>query len=151
MSAGVEPGEAAAEHLHEQVAAIKIGAVHVGDFDFAPGRRPDRRSDLDYVVVVEIKTGDGNVRLRLRGLLLDGNSAPGVIELHHPIALRIGDRISEYRGAVPTAGCLEQLFRQAVAVKDVVAEDQRNAPIADEGAPDDEGVGDPAGAVLRGI
>jgi hypothetical protein len=38
-----------------------------------------------------------------------------------------------------------------VAVKDVVAEDQRDVILADEVAPDNEGVGNPAGIVLRGV
>jgi hypothetical protein len=35
MRSGVEPGEAAPENLDEQVAALEIGAVDVGDFEFA--------------------------------------------------------------------------------------------------------------------
>jgi hypothetical protein len=151
MGAGVEPGKAAAEQLHEEIAAIEVGAVDIGNLDLAARRRADRRGDFDHGVVVEIKPGDCNVRLRFRGFLLDGNGAPGVIELHHPVALRIGDRVSEHRRSAWTAGCLEQLIRQPVAVKDVVAEDQRDVILADEVAPDNEGVGDPAGIVLRGV
>jgi hypothetical protein len=72
-------------------------------------------------------------------------------ELHDPVALRIGDRAPEHRRPARAAGCLAQLFRQAMAVKDIVAEDQRDAILADEVTPDDEGVGNSAGAILHHV
>ena len=38
VRAGVEPGEAAAEHLDVQLAALEIDAVDVGDLQFAARR-----------------------------------------------------------------------------------------------------------------
>ena len=35
VRAGVEPGKAAAQHLDEEIAAIEIGAIDVGDLEFA--------------------------------------------------------------------------------------------------------------------
>ncbi|MNF17452.1 hypothetical protein D3C80_2209620 [compost metagenome] len=37
VGAGIQPGEAAAEQADVQVAALKVGVVHVGDFQFAAG------------------------------------------------------------------------------------------------------------------
>jgi hypothetical protein len=64
MGAGVEPGEAAPQHLDEQLAAFEVGAIDVGDFEFAPSRRPDRGGNVEDVIVVEIKAGDGDIRFR---------------------------------------------------------------------------------------
>jgi hypothetical protein len=61
MRSGVEPGEAAPENLDEQVAALEIGAVDVGDLEFATAGRLDRCGDVDDVVVVEIEAGHGEV------------------------------------------------------------------------------------------
>ena len=47
MRAGVEPGEAAAEHLDAQLPAFEVGAVDVGDLQFAAGEGLQRRGDLD--------------------------------------------------------------------------------------------------------
>jgi hypothetical protein len=47
MRAGVEPGEAAAEHLDKQVATLEIDLVHVGDLDLATRRRLDAGRDVD--------------------------------------------------------------------------------------------------------
>src|SRR5262249_16084690 len=68
---GVEPSEAAAWNLDEQVAAFEIGAVDVGDLEFAAAGWLDRRRNVDDVVVVEIEAGHGEVRFRLLRLLLD--------------------------------------------------------------------------------
>ena len=63
--AGVEPGKAAAHHFDVQLAALEIGAVDVGDLEFAAGRRLDVGGDVDDLLVVEIEPGDGPVRLGL--------------------------------------------------------------------------------------
>src|SRR5271165_239403 len=81
MGAGVEPGEAAAENLYEQVAALEIGAVDVGDLEFAAAGRLDRRGDVDDVVVVEIEAGHREIRFRQLRLLLDRVRAAVLIEL----------------------------------------------------------------------
>ena len=54
MRAGIEPGKAAAEHLHIEIAAIEIGLVDVGDLDLAARRRLDAGCDLDNVVVIKM-------------------------------------------------------------------------------------------------
>ncbi len=41
VRAGVEPGEAAAQHLHVELAALQIDAVDVGDLQLAARRRRD--------------------------------------------------------------------------------------------------------------
>ena len=55
MRAGIKPGKTAAHDLHiESVPAVEIGAVDVGDFQFATTRGLDGRGDVDDFVVVEI-------------------------------------------------------------------------------------------------
>src|SRR3546814_7481391 len=59
VRARVEPREAAAERLDAQVAAFEIGAVDVGDLQFAARRRLQVAGDADDAIVVEIEAGDG--------------------------------------------------------------------------------------------
>ena len=61
VGAGVEPGEAAAEQLDEKIAAFEIGAIDVGDFELASRRGLDRGGNVEDIIVVEIKPGDGDV------------------------------------------------------------------------------------------
>ena len=77
--------------------------------------------------------------------------APVAVELDDAILLGRVDDVAEDRRAVLARRGLRQHFRQAVAVEDVVAEHQRDRIVADEIAADDEGIGQPARAVLRGI
>lgn len=51
VRAGVEPGEAAAENLDEEVATFEIGVVDVGYFDFAARRRADIGHDVEHVII----------------------------------------------------------------------------------------------------
>ena len=97
MGAGVEPGEAAAENLDEQVAALEIGAVDVGDFELAAAGRFDRRGDVDDVIVIEIEAGHREVRLGQLRLLLDRARASPLVELDHTIMLRFINGVAEHR------------------------------------------------------
>ena len=67
MGAGVEPGEAAAQQLDLQLAALEIAVVDVGDLELAARRRLEAGGDVEDAVVVEIEAGDGVVRRRLLG------------------------------------------------------------------------------------
>ena len=66
MRPGVKPGEAAPEHLDMQIAAFEIDAIDVGDFELAARRRFQRCRDVEYVVIVEIETGDRDIGFWLR-------------------------------------------------------------------------------------
>ena len=66
---------AAAHQLDVQLAALEIGAVDVGDLEFAARRRLEAGGDVDHLLVVEIEPGHGPVRLRLLRLLLDRDRA----------------------------------------------------------------------------
>ena len=152
VRAGVEPGEAAAQHLDVKLAALEIGAVDIGDLELAARRRLEARGDVDHLVVVEIEAGHGPVatsalraspRSRSRGRLR--------VELDDAVALGIGrrDRRRPWRRLAVAAP--RSSLGQAVAVEDVVAEDQSDAVVADEVAADDEGLGQSRGLGLRGV
>src|SRR6266542_1044206 len=49
MRAGVEPGKATAEPGNMERGTLQIGAIDVGDFKLASGRRSERRRDPDHV------------------------------------------------------------------------------------------------------
>ena len=70
VSAGVEPREASRERLDVELAAGEVLAVDVGDLELTSCGGPERGGDLDDLVVVEIEAGDGELRPRLGGLLL---------------------------------------------------------------------------------
>ena len=127
MGAGVEPGKATAHDLHEQLAILQVDAVHVGDLDLAARRGLDRRRDIEHLVVVEIKPGHGVIRLRVRGFSSMETARPLAVELHHPVALRVRDRVAKHRGARSPVDRVRKQFRQAMAMKDVVAENERDA------------------------
>ena len=101
-----------------QVAAFEIDVVDRRDLQLAARRGLDRRGDVDDVIVVEIKAGDGPVGLRLLRLFLD-RSAPGrcAVEADDAIALRIVDMIGEYGRAArcwpqPAGRCATALRRR---------------------------------------
>ena len=83
--------------FHREVAALQIGAVHVGDLEFAARRRLDRPGDAGDVGVVEIEPGHRPVRFRFLGLFLDRNDPLLPVELDDAVPLRIGDVIGEDR------------------------------------------------------
>src|SRR5262245_35430998 len=151
VGAGVEPGDAAAEHLHVERPRVQVGEVDVGDLELAASRRLEPAGDLEHRVVVEVETGHRVRGARRLRLLLEADRVPGAVELDDAVALGISHPVAEHGGARLSGGSAPQELREAVAVEDVVTEGQRYGVIADEGAADDERLGQALGARLHGI
>src|SRR5215470_11933114 len=147
---GIKPGIAAAKHFDKKIAAFQIGAINIGDFDLAPGRGFEGSGEADHIIVVKVKPGHGNVRFWLPRLFFDRKCASLVIEFHHPILLRGVDHVAEHGcPAIPVAG-FAQVLSEAMTIKNVIAEDQRDPIRTDESPPDDESVCQPARLILSG-
>ena len=87
MGTGIQPCEALSEKLYIQLALFKIDAVQVCDLKLASCAWLQVFCIFNNLVVVEVKTCDTVVTLRLLGLLLNGNS------------LAVCDRILRFRSA----------------------------------------------------
>ena len=151
MRAGVEPGIAAAEFDHAQFAQLQVAAVDVSDLEFAAGGRAQAGGDVEHGIVVEIKPRDRPVGQELRGLLDDIDGLFGVVEFDDAILARFPDVIGENRRTVLVRRGAVELGAEAVAIKDVVAEDERNAIVADEVAPENKGVRKPDRLFLNDV
>ena len=154
MRAGIEPGIAAAEAIHGQIAAIEIGADHIGDLELAALRGLQGAGDRGHVAVEEIETGDCPARCGVGGLLDDIRGAAGLgIEADHPVTLGILDLIGENRRAAGRRRCRGHVAFRAhrVAMEDIVAEDQRRGAAGEEFLADQEGLGEPLGLRLHRI
>src|SRR5207244_8331697 len=69
--AGIEPGHAAAEQFHVQLAALEVAKIEIGDLQlFARGRLQTARK-IDSLLVINVKTGHGEMALRLFRFFLD--------------------------------------------------------------------------------
>ena len=68
MGPGVNLCIAAAKAHNAQIPTLQIGTVDVVDLQFAARRRPHIASDVEHVIIVEIETGDGPVRVWIRRL-----------------------------------------------------------------------------------
>ena len=152
--AGVEPGVAAAEGLDRELAALEVHAVEVGDLVLAAGGRGNLCRAPADVARVEVQAGDGVVGLRAGGLLLDGDGVVLGVELHDAEALGVVDAVAEDRRALAGLGARNsaaQAAREAVAVEDVVPQDERAGLAAGELGADDEGLCEAVGDGLLGV
>ena len=95
---------------------------------------------LDDLVVVEVEAGDGVARLGLFRLFFQADGAARAVELNDAVALRVFDRIGEDGGACFERGGRLKLAGEALAVEDVVAENQALGDVADEVVADEEGL-----------
>ena len=73
------------------------------------------------------------------------------VHFQHAVALGIRHDITENGGALAPRRRLGHELRQAVAVENIIAEDQSDIVGADEVAADDECIGKPARLLLHGI
>lgn len=151
--AGVQPRVAAAQGDHGQRPLLQVHLVERGDLQLAAGRGLDPMRLGGHVARVEVQAGDGVGALGLGGLLLDGHGPPLRIELHDAEALGVVHVVAEDRG--PTGLCVldgaRQVARQAVAVEDVVTQNERARLAGDEVLADGEGLGQAVGAGLLGV
>ena len=150
----VEPGKATAEDLHLQLAVVQELLVHRGDFQLATCRRLDIFGHIDDLVGIEIQSHHGVVALRLLGLFLDAEAVAVFIKFGHAVTLGVAHPIAEHGGFFVLFSILHgvsQKGSEAVAVEDVVAQNEASAIIADELLPDDESLCEAVGRGLFGI
>src|SRR4029079_10425727 len=105
----------------------------------------------DHAVVIEVKAGYGVARFRLLRLFFDAERAAAVVELDDAVALGIFHRVGEYRCALLAGARAVDERHEFVAEEDVVAQNEGGAPVADEIAPDEEGLRDAGGLFLHRI
>jgi predicted nuclease with RNAse H fold len=138
---GVQPGHATLEHLDREATLFEVVPADVGDLVLAARRGLELARDLDDVLVVEVQPWNSEVAARVLRLLLQRHRLPAGVELHHAVLTGVRDAIGEDGGAVDQGEAAE-MATEAVAVEDVVAEDQRAGLVADEVGPDREGLGE---------
>ena len=152
--AGVQPRVAAAERHHGEQPVLQVHAVEVGDLELAAGGGDDPLGAPAHVAGVEVQAGDGVAGLRVLGLLLDGDGVEVGVELHHAEALGVVDVVAEHGGQAALRGVLHraaQVADQAVAVEDVVPEDERAGLAGGEPLADHERLGQAVRAGLHGV
>jgi hypothetical protein len=151
VRAGIEPGIAAPEPLDVQIATFEIGTVDVGNLELAPRRWLHRGGDVQHVVIVEIHAGDRPGRFGLFRLFLNAGGASVAVEHDDTIAFGIFHGISEHGRSARPRRRRAAHFGQSRAMKDIVAEHQRDTIIADKVATDDERFGQAVRRRLFGI
>lgn len=148
--AGVQPRVAAAQGDHGQRPLLQVHLVERGDLQLPAGGRLNLVGLGGDVARVEVQAGDGVGALGALGLLLDGDGTALPVELHDAEALGVVHVVAEDRGAARL--CVldraRQVARQAVAVEDVVAEDEGARLAVNEVLADGEGLRQ---AVRRGL
>ena len=149
--AGVEPGGAAGEHGHREVAALEVGVVDGGDLELAAGAGREVAGDLDDVVVVEVQARHRVVRARVLGLLLDREHACRRRRTRR--RRRPWARLTWWAKMCPprTSVSSRRARAEAGAVEDVVAEHEGDGVVADEVGADDERLRQAVGAGLHGV
>ncbi len=151
VGACIEPGIAALEDLHVQLALLQIGLVDSGDFQLAAGAGLDRFGDIDHLAVVEIEAGDGVITFRLRRLFLNADRLAAFVERHHAVTFRILHVVSEHGATLLLTIRIAKQRGEIVTVEDVIAEHKRAGGVADKVFTDDESLREPIRTLLDGI
>ena len=133
--AGIQPGKAAAQQLHIQLALFQVHIVQGSDLQLAAGGGLYLLCHLHHFLVVEVQAGDGVVGLGVCGLFFHAQHLAVLIKLHDAKALGVLHVIAEH-GAAPLvfgvgSSGLEDLGK-TVAVEDIITQDHGTAVIADE-------------------
>jgi hypothetical protein len=149
VGAGIEPGNAATEELHLQLAHLEVSAVDVGDFEFAAFAGFEVSADINDLVVVHIEAGNSVVGFGLGRFFFDGKNVLVGIEFHDAVTLGVGNPVAKDGStAFVVHGGTEG---GELAVEEIIAEDQGDRIVSDKGSANDEGLGDAFGAGLFGV
>src|SRR5581483_828388 len=138
VRSGVQPRTAAAEQPNVEDSTSQVLAIDVSDLILPTGGGAERRRDIEDIVVVEVQACDGIVGLWRGGLLLDAAHASVSVQLDDTVALRITNMISEDRCAGSLIRRVRKFIGKLVAVKEVVAQDQRGLVCPHEVTANDE-------------
>jgi len=109
----------------------------------AEGRNRGRQ--IAHLMVVEVETNHRVIGFRVPRLFSQIDHTPIGIGLHHAVTLRVANPIPEHGSPLFPLGRGPQLPNQALAVKDIVAQDQATRVRGDECPADDEGLCQSAG------
>src|ERR1700730_1525352 len=138
MRTSIQPSRPTSEDLDPERAPLEVHAIDVRDLELAPRGWLQRCCDLKNLIVVKVQSGDRKMRLRMGRLLLNVECFAPLVELHHAISLRIADTVCEDGSPCIVLYGGAQLIRKAMAVEDVVPENEGNTVVADEPTPNDE-------------
>ena len=127
---GIEPGKAAAQPMHPQLAPPQVLDVYIRDLQFGSGRRFQVPRNRHHLIIVNVKAGDRVVALRLLRLLFDRQRLAFAVELHHPVAFGIIDVIPKDRGA--SFEISESFVKRVRSIEDIVAQNQCDCVLTDE-------------------
>src|SRR3569832_1726174 len=89
-------------------------------------------------MVIKIQAGYRVARTRMLRFLFNRQRPARAIELDHAVTLRIVHMVGKDMGAAFLSIDIPQLVHQRLSVKNIVAEDKRTGPPADELAADDK-------------
>ena len=92
--------------------------------------------------IVEVESDDGVVRLRLEGFSSIERTLPWVSNSTTPVALRIVDPITEDCRALLRIARLTEEFGEAMAVENIVSEDEGGWRSGEEIFGEDQGLGE---------
>ena len=132
--------------MHAKLSPPHVFDVHIRDFQLSPRRRLERFRDGNHPAVINIEPGNRVIALRPLRFLLDRNRPAFPVNPHHAVAFRVVDVVAE--DARARLKVRERLVKTVAAVKDVVAQNQRDPVAADERFGDQKGLGNPGRAGL---
>ena len=126
MGARIQPRYTAPHFLDVEIARAEIPPVQIRDLQFAALRRSKVGRQIGDSIVIKVQSGYCVRRLGLNRFFFKANRSTGGVEFHYAVAFRVFDPIAKNRSSVVTGGCLMQQLGQSVAVKNIVAECQRD-------------------------
>lgn len=138
VRAGIEPGIASAHGLDVKLVAREVGLVDIGDLKLTARRWLYRLRDIDDVLIVEIETRHGEIRLRLGWLLLEAHGLALLVELNDAVALGVADVVGKDCRTVRLRSRTLHHDGEVGAVEDIIAQDERTALACEELLPNQE-------------
>ncbi len=134
--------------MDAEIATAQIRDIHVRDFQLSARGRLQIFCDANHVVVININSGHGVTALGLFWLFLDGNGL-AIVKLDNAVTFRVIDVVAEDRRAGFELS--EHAVKRIAAVKNIVAQDQRDIVPADKTFRDEKGLGNAFGFGLFAI
>ena len=147
----VEPCETSAHELDIKIAVVKINLVDIRYLELSSFRRFKALGILNNPVVVEIESRNCIIRLWLLRLLDNSLWLALSVKFNNTEGLRIVNIVTENSCSVLVESGLPEHMTEAAAIENVIAENHRDAVLADELFTDNERLSETLGSLLNGI
>ena len=135
MVSCIQPCKASSQSFYLQSSSVQIFVINACDLNFTSCRRLHIFCDLHYIIVVEVKSRNRIIGLRMLRFFLNGKSLAVFVKLYYAVLSGISYIITEDSCSLflfCSLICILKNSGKALSVKNIIAQNKGNCIVSDK-------------------